>query len=152
MEVRTIAELIDWSKQVHHELARRLAEDSVKHKTEMARFLLDYLAMHEKHIEQMVQGFEQKADAKILNTYIYDYLLYKPIVLHRASAQPYTELSFEQICNEVFDYHQQIIELCRNLVDKTELPEPKAMLQALLNMEQHEVMRMAQQTGRMYDL
>jgi sulfur relay (sulfurtransferase) DsrC/TusE family protein len=152
MEVRTIAELIDWSKQLHHHLAQRLAQDAVKHQVEMARFLLDYLAMHEQQIEKMVQAFEQQADPKILHTYIYDYLSHKPITLHCTGEKRYTELNIEQICDEVFAYHQQIIELCRDLVNKTELPEPKAMLASLLSMEQHEVMRLAQQTGRMYDI
>jgi hypothetical protein len=152
MEVKTIADLIDWSRQLHHHLSQRFAKDSVAHQNEMGRLLLDYLSTHEAQMEKMVQQFEQQADTKVLHTYIYDYLSHKPIETHRTCEQPYDKLSFDEICQEVFDYHQQIIELYRDLEAKAATPAAKTLLQTMLKMEEHEAMRIARQTGRMYDI
>jgi GTP-binding protein EngB required for normal cell division len=152
MEVKTFADLIDWTRQLHHHLAQCFAECASEHQTEKGRFLLDYLAEHEAQMEKMVLAFELKADPKMLHTYIYDYLSHTPIVTHRTCNKPYAILSFDDICKEVFDYHQQIIELYRDLSAKADIPEAIETLQELLKMEEHEVMRMARESGRMYDI
>lgn len=152
MQVKTFADLIDWTRQLHHHLAQSFAKNAAKHHTEKGRFLLDYLAGHEAQLEKMVQAFEQQADPKLLHTYIYDYLSHKPISTLRSNDKSYADLSFDEICKEVFDYHLQIIELYRDLTAKADIPEANATLQSLLKMEEHEVMRMARESGRMYDI
>ena len=64
----------------------------------------------------------------------------------------YAKLDFAGISREVFDFHDQIIDLYKTLDGKAEIPEAKELLESLLTMEQNESMRLARQVGRMDDL
>lgn len=71
---------------------------------------------------------------------------------HRACAEPYATMSFDEICESVFDLHNQVIELYRYLLSRAPIPEARYLLQPLLEMEEHETMRLAQQANRIGDL
>ena len=152
MEIRTFADLIDWTRQLHSHLAKCLAHCSSNNEEERARLLLDYLAEHENKMEKMVSAFELQAEPKVMKTYIYDYLSHQPIQSHRTCDAPYAQLGFDDICQEVFDYHQQIIELYRDIEARAEIPEARTLLGSLLEMKEHEAMRLTRQTGRMSDI
>ncbi|MBF56881.1 ATPase [Halomonas sp. FeN2] len=152
MDVRTFGELIDWTRQLHKHLADCLAHCADQHQEERARMLLSYLATQESEMQRVVARFEQTADAKALKTYAYDYLEHKPIRTHRTCDAPYAKLSVDDICREVFDFHEQTINLYRTLVGKAEIPETKDLLESLLDLEEHEAMRLVRQTGRMNDV
>lgn len=152
MEIKTFSDLIDWTRQLHSHLAKCLTHCSSKNEEERARLLLDYLAQHEASMEKMVTEFEVHADPKVMKTYIYDYLSYRPIQSHRVCNAPYATLGFDDICREVFDYHQQVIDLYRDIEERAEIPEAKALLGSLRALEEHEAMRLTRQTGRMSDL
>lgn len=152
MEIKTFSDLIDWTRQLHQHLALCLAHCATKNEQEQARVLLDYLAEHEAKIENMLKLFEQQAASKVLKTYIYDYVSHQPVQSHRTCDGHYASLGFADICKEVLDYHQQVIELYRDIEARAGIPEAKALLGTLLAMEEHEAMRLARQTGRMSDL
>jgi hypothetical protein len=50
------------------------------------------------------------------------------------------------------DFHEQVMNLYKNLLDKAEIPEARELLEGLLEMETNESMRLARQIGRMDDL
>lgn len=151
MEVRTFEELIEWTRQLHAHLADCLKDCASQHQEERARMLLDYLACHEAELELIVAEFERQADQKALKTRLYDYLAHKPIETHRTCDGHYANLDYEGICKEVFDYHDQAIALYRELARKAEIPEARDLMQSLLEMEEHESMRLAQQVNQGQD-
>lgn len=152
MKVQRISDLIDWTRQMHHQLAERLADGSLHHKDEMASLLLSYLADHEASLEKIIEGFEQKADPKALNTWVYDYVEHTPIDLLRLSDKPFAEMDVNEISALLFDAHNQAIDLYRELLRNADIPEAQELLRALLDIEEHETMRLAQQTNRMMDM
>ena len=152
MKVQTISDLIDWTRVMHHRLAECLAHCSEQSEQEMAKMLLSYLADHEATLEKIVEGFEKRADPKALNTWVYDYLGHEPIDPNRTCDVPFEQMSFDEICGSVFDVHNQAIDLYRNLLGRADIPEAQEVLQALLAIEEHETMLLAQQTNRMRDM
>lgn len=137
---------------MHHRLAERLADGSFQHENEMAKMLLSYLADHEATLEKIIDGFEKKADSKALNTWVYDYLEHTPIDLQHLSDEPFAEMDFNEICELVFNAHNEAIDLYRELLRQADIPEAQELIRALLAMEEHETMRLAQQTNRMRDM
>lgn len=152
MDIRTFRELFEWTRDLHANLARCMSHCATKNEEERARALLDYLATHEAEMERIVNEFERQGDAKALETRVIDYLSHNPIKTHRTCDEPYAKLGFAGISREVFDFHDQIIDLYKTLVGKAEIPEAKELLESLLTMEQNESMRLARQVGRMDDL
>lgn len=70
----------------------------------------------------------------------------------RTCDEPYAKLDFAGISREVFDFHDQILDLYKTMVEKAEIPEARELLQSLLTMEQNGSMRLTRQIGRMDDL
>ncbi|SFM69487.1 ATPase [Marinobacter zhejiangensis] len=152
MEIKTFRELIDWTRDLHQHLSECLSHCAETHKQERAQMLLEYLAAHEAELAKVVAEFEHQGDGKAMDTRVYDYLNHQPLETHRSCSRPYAEMSFDEISREVFSFHDQIMDLYKTLVSKADIPEAQDLLQALLDMEQHEAMRLARQVGRMDDV
>jgi len=94
----------------------------------------------------------QRADDSVLNTWIYDYLGPQPIDPHRTCDKPYAAMSFDEICTAVFELHNQVIHLYRHMTSRAEIPSTRELVNRLLAAEEHETMRLAQQTNRVHNL
>ena len=152
MKVEQFSDLIDWTRAMHHRLAECLAQCSTQTEQELAKFLLSYLADHEAELEKAIDGFEKRADTKALNTWVYDYLDNQPINPDVTDEANFAKMSFDEICAKVFEIHNKVIDLYRHLLAQAEIPEARELLQSLLDLEEHETMRLAQQTNRMRDM
>ncbi|PLW83205.1 ATPase [Kineobactrum sediminis] len=152
MKIETFQHLIDWSRQLHQHLAHSLSTTSDKQPDQRAKWLQTYLADHETELEKMVARFEEQADPKLLDTWIFNYIASSPFDTGITYCPLYSNQSFEDICKSVFSMHNQLIELYRFLVAKADIPEAEELLKELLDMEVHETMLLAQQSNRMHDL
>lgn len=152
MKVETFADLIDWTRALHQRLAECLSHCSTHAERLQAQWLLTYLAEHESKLAKIVEDFEKRADPKALNTWVYDYLQHEPIDPHRSCDAPYSSMTVEEICQSVFDLHNQVTGLYRYLLGRAEIPEARELLESLLAMEEHETMRLAQQSNRIRDI
>ena len=152
MEIKTFEDLIEWTRQLHAHLSRCLKESAKLNNNDRASALLDYLAGHEALLEKTVNEFEKQADPKAMHTRMYDYLNHKPISANADSYTHYASMSFDDIAKEIFNFHDQVMDLYDSLIGKAEIPEAKSLLEDLLAMEEHEAMRLARQVGRMEDL
>lgn len=152
MEIRTFGDLIDWTRQLHGHLAACLRHCSNEQQEERVAQLMSYLSDHEAHLEKIVGEYEKQAAANALHTYVYDFLKHAPIKAHDDCSKPFADLDYHAVCRLVFDYHDQVMALYRELEGRAEIPETRELVQALVSMEEHESMRLAHQTGRMDDL
>lgn len=152
MDIKTFRQLIEWTADLHGQLARCLSHCTTLNEDERARMLLGYLAGHESDIEHMVNEFVRQAGTDILETRVYDYLPHDSMKFHRHCDEHFAELDFNSIRSEVFDYHDQIIKLYQTLLGKIIIPKIKELMEELLTMEQNEFKRLAHQIGRMDDL
>ena len=74
MKIERFEDLIDWTRDTHAMLARCMARCSDKHDETRAKWLLVYIADHERALAETVDKIEKHADPKALHTWIYDYL------------------------------------------------------------------------------
>lgn len=152
MEIKTFEDLIDWTRQLHRHLAKSLHESAALNSNERASALLDYIARHESLLERTVVEFEKQADTKAMKTRLYDFETHKPIETNRSSDTHFADLDFESIEREIFELHDQIVDLYESLIGKAHIPEAKTLMEDLKALEEHEAMRLARQIGGMDDL
>jgi len=102
----------------------------------------------------MTAEFEKQAEAKVLKTKLYDYdeSEHRAIRTHRHCDGHYAGLDFDTIAREVFEFHDQLIELYKTLNRKAEIPEASDLVESLRAMEENEAMRLSRQVGSMQDL
>lgn len=152
MKIETFHDLIEWTRKMHEYLGRHLKQCASEQAETRAKMLLTYLADHEKALVKTISAFEKQAHPKALNTWVYDFLSNFPVALSESDKIHYEKLDFDEICEEVFKVHNKIIELYRHMAERAEIPEARKLLTELLMLEDHKVMRLAQQTNRLRDL
>lgn len=152
MEIKTFEDLIDWARQLHGHLSRSLKDSAEANTNERASALLDYLSEHESELERITAEFEKQADPKVLQTRLYDFYNHKPFDSHRKSDTHYAQLGFDEIAQEIFHFHDELMELYRSLLRKAELRDASDLVEDLLEMEENESMRLARQVRSMDDV
>lgn len=152
MKIESVEALIDWTKSVHGNLALCLGDAVPSEPEERARQLLEYLAGHEQRLEKIIAGFEAQGDPRALHTLVYDYDIHPPLLAEKLCCKPWHSMTFDQISEEVFAVHNQVIELYRYLIGRSSIPEELELLEALLEAEQHETRQIAQQLNRGRDM
>lgn len=152
MQVETLQDLLEWTRQTHKYMSDCLRECSGQQQEQRTKWLLQYLADHEKVLAKTLAFFEEQGDPKALHTWVYDYLGHTPVEPHRICKAPYAKMTFDEISASVFDVHNQVIDLYRYLQGRADIPEASALVDELLSMEEHETMLLAQQANRIRDL
>ncbi|MFN2329540.1 MAG: hypothetical protein ABR612_11540 [Chromatocurvus sp.] len=152
MRIESIESLIDWTKEVHFELAKALASGLKDQTEERARELLQYLQQQETHVAKIVSSYEDRADLKALHTMVYDYEAHTPVETARIGGKPYGSMAYDAIAKDVLNAHNEIIELYRYLIGRSAISEEQVLLEALLEVEEHETMQLSQQINRGRDM
>ncbi|PVY78140.1 hypothetical protein C8D92_102176 [Tamilnaduibacter salinus] len=152
MDIKTFGELIDWTRDLHQNLATCLRHCAAHHDDDRAKALLTYLASHENELSRIVDEFEHQSAKNTLSTRIYDYLKHQTVHSHESCDPHYAQLNFDAIYQQVMEFHDQIMTLFQNLSERAEIPEARDLLESLLTMETNEAKRLASQVGRMDDL
>jgi hypothetical protein len=153
MEIKRFKGLVRCTRDLNAHLARSLSSCATGNNEEKrTQAILDYLASHEARIERIVTEVERKDDTSALEMRVYDHLSRCPIQTHRTCDEPYIKLGFSGIRREIFDFHDQVIDLYRILVEKAETPMVKELMESLLTMELNKSSYLSRQIGRMDDL
>lgn len=152
MKIQTLGEVIGLTRLMHQRLGECLGQSASETEQTSEKWLLAYLADHETALANMVSAFESSADKNALETWVYDYLSRAPIDPGRVCDPSYAELDSEEIGRAVLDFHNQVMALYGDLLSRAEIPETRELLSSLLEMEQHETLRLAQQINFGRDL
>ena len=99
MKAETYRDLIEWTQQLHGQLASRLEAGAADSQTgERMSALLRYLAEHERRMQQMVLRFEQQADIKVLDSWVYDHFTDNPRMRTLNAGQSFAGLDHDALC------------------------------------------------------
>lgn len=151
MKIQTLRDVIKATQLLHRRLGECLGRSAAETEPSRAKWLLRYLADHEIALEKLLVGVETAADPKALDTWVYDYLRREPMQLGRACGEAYLDADCEEICGDVLDLHNQVMDLYRHLLVRADIPEVRELLGSLLEIEAHETLRLAQQTNLVRD-
>ena len=151
MNIQTLRDVVKATRVLHHRLGECLGRSADETETSRAKWLLRYLSDHEIALENMLIGVETAADPKALDTWVYDYLRREPIELGRSCGSAYQDADCEEICSDVLDLHNQVMDMYRDLLVRADIPEVRELLGSLLEIEAHETLRLAQQTNLVRD-
>lgn len=152
MESETFIEVLEWTQQLHTDLAEVLSRGARTNENERASLLLNYLAEHEAGIADNIAAFTSRADEKALETHIYHYISHKVIESDRVRTAPYDKMGFDEISQMVFGLHDEVLDLYRTLLEKADIPELATLLEGVVQLEEQQVKLMVSQAGRMNDL
>ena len=151
MQAQTFQYLVEWTSNFHRNLANKLEEGLDEQSDEKARRLMEYLVDNERKLSAEVEGFKNQADPKALKTWLYEHLTETlPPSDHREL--PFGEMDFEQISAEIFDVHNQVIETYKTMEARAAIPEAQDLMKRILELEQNETLRLADQITSYRDM
>lgn len=152
MNVQSFESMIEWTRDLHYNLAEVLAAAQHVQLDERAKWLLNYLKEQEVRLGDMVDSFQEQADEKALNSQIYDWESHTPAELARFTDKPFATMSYDDIAENVLHAHNEIMLLYRYLLSRYSIPEERTLMEGLLNMEERETMQISQNINRGRDM
>lgn len=152
MQVETLQDVLKWTQKFHHYLSDCMKHCTDKNESERSKLLLDYLSKHETHLEQLIASLCESASANALNTWCLEYVDKHPIVTHEKCQEPFSNMTTLDICDAVFEQHNQIIELYRYLYAQAGAPSALELISELIALEEHEAMQMSKGINQLEDL
>ncbi|MFT4810112.1 MAG: hypothetical protein ACI9LX_003470 [Paraglaciecola sp.] len=152
MQVETIRDVLNWTVLFHKNLKISLKHSSKQNKDERARMILSYLSGHEESLEHIVQGLENAADEKALNTWCFDYIEKHSIIEYVHCDSLFEELDIPHIMEKIVNHHEQVIELYIHIYSRVDIDSAKKLLDAIKDIEENEIKRIVQSTNRFSDI
>ncbi|WP_371194595.1 hypothetical protein [Glaciecola sp. SC05] len=151
MKIESMRDILHWTVQFHEQLAKCLKHCAPSH-SERTRMAMQYLLVHEQHLAVLVQSFSDKAQLGELETLFIEYLEKNPIILHDHCEGDFEDKTESEIVATVFDQHQQVIALYSYLKEQAVIPRHVELLNNLLQLENQEIILMAQGLNRFQDM
>ncbi|AWL12303.1 hypothetical protein HMF8227_01830 [Saliniradius amylolyticus] len=151
MQVENLRDILHWTEVYHRRLSDYLQECADKQSSERVKLLLEYLSEHEGHLSELFEAFEAQSELKTLNTWCYEYLDKNPIQLAGEEDIPLNEASTQEVMRTIAAQHDQVTGLYRYLLARANIPSNIELLERLLALEEHEVMRMMHGANRWED-
>lgn len=152
MTVETIKDILELTRLLHGNLANTLARASREAQQERSRMLLDYLSQHEQELSRVVALSEKDAQAAALHTWCTEYFDKHPFTLETPAETDYANMSTTEVMHSLLVIHDRIIDLYRYLSTRADASSAAELLNGLLTLEQHEVMRMMRDVEELEDL
>ncbi len=145
MKAQTFQYLTEWTTLFHNNLAELMEKGLPQQTDERSKWVLEYLIEHERKLAKEVEGFKEQADPKALNTWLYDQISETLPPDQRTREVDFGKMNFDQICEEIFDVHNQVMEIWKGMTSKGAIPEAKELSQKIYELEKNETMRLADQ-------
>jgi len=132
-------------------MADRLQLAAKQTRNERSHMLLEYLAGHERQLEDLVSRFGDKATATALNTWVSDYEEQFHPSSHDRRDHPYADMSTAEIMNEVQEQHRRVIALYDHLEDFVQA-SARDLVKHVIELEEQELLRIVQSANRLEDI
>ena len=152
MRFKQIEDILTWIRQFHADL--EIVYRGLKEKTDKERLamLLDYLADHEHTLADAVDKYKEDASSTLLHTWFNqlpetDYQDKLTDLLQSFSCDNTSE-----VLSLAIDCHDLLIDLYKNLQSSNDTPSSKTLFQNLVDMEEHEKIRMVRDAARLEDI
>ncbi len=151
MRIERTRDILDHARKFH-----RMIADAYHQKGEHAdhirlRMLLDYLELHEKHLEKTLGEYEEAASKKILEHWFRQSPCeVKFAELNQLLAQE--NPTEDDIVNLAVSVDNCMIDLYKSFVNYTDDENVRALFQDLVSLEEHEQRRMVRDSLRFQDL
>ena len=147
MQFQTIRDIIDFSKEVHAEIADRFANLSNEAVQERAKLLLDYLSRHELHLKEALQRYGESAAESLLTAwYLSAPELHPEDIVH--DVELFADMDIDEVMAEAIKVDDYLIDIYRNIADNARDAKVRELSNRLLQMENTDKIKAIRNTLR----
>ena len=146
-----VRDVLDYVRAFHQRLSdfyHQLSDEAEKPRVKM---LLDYMSMHEKHLQEDLATYEESAPRKVMDTWCqgtpdrsileaYEGIPFKP------------DMSLYEVVSLAFKVDDSLIEFFRGMVGCTACQEVREVFTNLLEAEEQEKHKLTKNVGELEDM
>lgn len=152
MQIETVADVVSWSANYHRSLGATLPESLAETASTRLKLLGDYVANREQCLATKVSALASTEGERSLGTWVMEFLQRQPLPEPHGKDARWAELDENQLLAAVVDLHEQLTDLYRYLHSRCAATPAAATFEQLLDMERHEMERLAQGANRLQDI
>jgi rubrerythrin len=152
MRFKQVEDILSWVVQFHADLELHYRELEEGNTNERVVMLLEYLADHQQILGGAIEKFKGDASSQLLNTWFNQTpeVNYPEKLVSLASGV--SGASTSEVVLIAIECHDLLIQMYKALQSDSDMQSVKDLFQTLIDMEQHEKLRMVRDAGRLEDL
>ena len=151
MRFEQTRDVLEHARDFHAKLARFYHSLADEAQQERLKLLLDYISRHEQHLGESLDQFEDDATTKLLDTWI-DFSQDSEILRFPADISIEPDMTVDQVIEIAMKMDECLVQLYRQLVAHTDVPEVREVFENLLALEEGEKHRIARQALGVKDI
>jgi rubrerythrin len=133
---------VQFGKKLHGAIARLLDEVTEQAEFERVKMLSEYIARHERHLEESLASFEKNSRSGILEAWLeYSPDLDVDAVTRRCVIPDHP--SSDDVVRVALDFDQALVDLYREVAEKVSDQKVKEVFRNLLALEEREITQVA---------
>ena len=152
MRFKQIEDILNWVTQFHLDVENRYREMKESVEKERITMLLEYLADHEHALADAITRYKENAQLSLLNTWFNQ----MPEINYKEKLneilKSFSGSDTSEVVTIAIQCHDLLIDLYKNLQLANDTPSSKDLFQELINMEEHEKLRMVRDAGLLEDI
>lgn len=152
MEVKTIRDLLTWTRQYHQQLEGCYAHCANKADEERIKLLLDYFKSHQSKLSVTLEGVIERQQEKVLNSWCAEYSVRQAPFQKHVCQHNLAGLTVDEIIIKVVAAHKTVIDLYKELASQAHISETHDLFHSLLELEEHTLMQEMVSAQRFSDL
>lgn len=151
MQTETYDYLLQWTSELHEIIAERLEQAITPDTDQLSRWLMEYIAKHERELASTVSRYREQAGNAESRTWL-DEHIGENVPPNSRWDLSFEGKNFDQINEQVFTLHDQLIEVYTSMSGRAPIPAAAELMNNMLTLEQGATRRLAEQSGRLNDL
>lgn len=151
MQTETYDYLLQWTGDLHAIIADRLEEAMTPETDQRTRWLMEYIAGHERELAATVRRYREQAAEAASRTWLYEHIG-EDVPPNSRWVLHFDGMDAEQISARVFELHGQLIEVYTSMKGRAPIPAAEELMDNMLTLEEGATRRLAEQCGRLNEL
>ena len=151
MQTETYDDILRWTSELHDIIADQLAQALTPETDQRSRWLMEYVASHERELAGTVRRYREQAGKSASRTWLYEHIG-EDVPPNSRWELTFADKSFDQISRQIFDLHAQLVEVYTSMSGRAPIPAAVELMNNMLTLEQGATRRLAEQCGRLNDL
>src|SRR5690606_18922032 len=144
MQTETYDYLLQWTGDLHSIIADRLEEAMTPETDQRTRWLMEYIAGHERELAATVRRYREQAAEAASRTWLYEHIA-EDVPPNSLCVLHFDGLDVAQSSTKVFALHGRLIEVYSSMRGRAPMPAAEEVMDIMLTLEEGATRRLAEE-------
>lgn len=142
MSIVSIGDLVDRAREFERKLESYYSDIRDKSQNKGVRLLTYYLSRHRRHLEEVIEGFNNEAINRVFNVRLKYDINFNPDANFNLIEKSIEEITGNELLKEACAYDEELVKLYKNILKQPLGEEAIFFIQGLLRLEEKDIVMM----------